>query len=87
MVEIEFLYIWNNNTIIQANYTDKFKDVLQKLRFKLNMNLNSVHYLYNGTIITNINLTINEIIKSFDKQNNKMSIQIIETKTSNLSPM
>ena len=56
MVEIEFLYIWNNNTIIQANYTDKFKDVLQKLRFKLNMNLNSVHYLYNGTIITNINL-------------------------------
>ena len=79
MVEIEFLYIWNNNTIIQANYTDKFKDVLQKLRFKLNMNLNSVHYLYNGTIITNINLTINEIIKSFDKQNNKMSIQIIDS--------
>jgi len=78
MIEIEFLYIWNNNTIIQANYTDKFKDVLQKLRFKLNMNLNSVHYLYNGTIITNINLTINEIIKSFDKQNNKMSIQIID---------
>ena len=43
------------------------------------MNLNSVHYLYNGTIITNINLTINEIIKSFDKKNNKMSIQIIDS--------
>ena len=67
MVEIEFLYIWNNGTKIQANYTDKFKDVLQKLKVKLNINLNSVYYLYNGNIITNINLTINEIIKRIDK--------------------
>ena len=67
MVEIEFLYIWNNGTKIQANYTDKFKDVLQKLKVKLNIYLNSVYYLYNGNIITNINLTINEIIKRIDK--------------------
>ena len=79
MVEIEFLYIWNSAVLIQANYTGKFKDVLQKLNLKLNLNLNSIYYLYNGNVITNFNLTINEIIKRIDKHNNKITIQIMDS--------
>ena len=78
MVEIEFLYN-GNQILIQGTYTQKFKEVLEKLHSKLNLNKNSINYLYNGKIITEQNSTINEIIKKVDKQKNKMRISIIDS--------
>ena len=77
MVEIEFLYS-GMKVKIQSNYSDKLVTSFQKLRSKLNINFNSVYYLFDGKQITNFNLTINEIIKNIDKLRNKMTIQIID---------
>ena len=77
MVEIEFIYN-GNTTLFQANYSDKFKDIVQKLHLKLDFDINKVYYLYNGKTIENKKLTLNEIIKNIDKERNKMAIQIIE---------
>jgi hypothetical protein len=77
MVEIEFIYN-GNTTLFQANYSDQFKDIVQKLHLKLDFDINKVYYLYNGKTIENKNLTIFEIIKSIDKESNKMAIQIID---------
>ena len=76
MAQIEFIY--NGNIIlIHGNYNEKFQDILQKLLLKLEINLNSLYFLYSGKVLTDFELKIDNIIKNIDKENNKMSVQII----------
>ena len=51
---------------------------MEKLRFKIGINLDSVYYLYSGKVLKSKNVTINEIINHIDRENNKMIIQIID---------
>lgn len=77
MAQIEFLYK-GDKAIIQCQYKEKFKDILQKLILKLNINLDKVSFLYSGKMISNFDSTINTIIESIDKNNNKMTVQIVD---------
>jgi len=77
MSQIEFLFN-GCRTLIQCQYSDKFEEVLEKLRFKIGINLDSVYYLYSGKVLKSKNVTINEIINHIDRENNKMIIQIID---------
>ena len=50
MSQIEFLFN-GCRTLIQCQYSDKFEEVLEKLRFKIGINLDSVYYLYSGKVL------------------------------------
>ena len=80
MVEIEFVFNDDKKCSIQGNLNQKFKEILAKLHSKININENSIKYLYNGKIITNTNrnATINELIKRVDKERNKMDVAIVD---------
>ena len=77
MVEIEFSYR-GINTTVQCNPEEKFKDILQKLSTKIDINLNSVFYLYSGSVIQNKEKTFIEIANNLDKERKKMNIQITD---------
>ena len=67
MSQIEFVY---NGviTIIQCNPNEKFNDIEQKLSTKIDINLNSVYYLYSGKVIDNKKQTFLEMANNLDKE-------------------
>ena len=71
MAEIEFTFE-GNSIIIQCNKNQKMKDICNKLSTKININLNSLIFLYGGNIL-NFDKTFNEISKE-----NKISILVFE---------
>ena len=73
MAQIEFNYN-QNITKIQCKNDDKFSIILKKLVLKMDINLDSVFYLYSGKRLENKELTFDEIISQVDKPNNKMII-------------
>ena len=77
MAQIEFNYN-QNITKIQCKNDDKFSTILKKLVLKIDINLDSVFYLYSGKRLENKELTFDEIISQVDKPNNKMIIQIYD---------
>ena len=74
MKEISFNYE-GNIIIVQCNYNDKIKDIIEKFKSKyLNLEEN-LYYLYNGNKI-NYESTFFELANDFDKNRNKMDIII-----------
>ena len=84
MAQIEFLYN-GTKTVIQGNYKDKFKDILQHLKTKTEINLDSVYYLYSGNTIDNLQITIDQLINNLDRANNKISILVYDIDDTNES--
>ena len=62
-------------TVIQCLKDDKMKNICQKFVNKIQIDLNSLIFLYNGNII-NFELSFFEQANSLDKNNNKMTILV-----------
>ena len=71
MAEVEFTFE-GNPIIIQCNKNQKMKDICNKLSTKINININSLIFLYGGNIL-NFDKTFNEITKE-----NKIKVLVYE---------
>ena len=60
MASVEFNYEGRNITI-QCNYYDTLDKIIQQYLNKSQVDPNSVSFLYNGDLITNKNLTFNDL--------------------------
>ena len=69
MAEVVFIYEGNSITI-QCNKNQKIKDICINLSNKINLNINSLIFLYGGNKL-NLNKTFNEITKE-----NKINILV-----------
>ena len=75
MTQVDFFY--NGSTIrVQCNKSDIVRNILYKFAAKANININSVYLIYAGNIISNQNLTLDQIATSDDKVRNKMNILV-----------
>ena len=84
MANIEFSY--NGQDInIQCNENDKLEKIIQNFCSKSQKPKGQLHFLYGGQIITNYNLTFNELANSFDKTRKKLSILVIDNYFNNAS--
>ena len=70
MEEIEFSYK-GINTTIKCDPNDSFGNVIEKFSKKIEINLNSVDFLYSGNQIQNKEESINEIANDIDKERKK----------------
>ena len=78
MPEIIFSYLKTLSTI-KCREDEQFKDILEKFKSKVCINLNENMYLYNDNKITNYKLTFNEIANSLDKKNRKIIVLVAPT--------
>ena len=69
--------------IIQCSKDDKMKDICQKYAFKVNININSLIFLYGGNQI-NFEIRFKEQANSIDNNNNKMSILVYKNENDEL---
>ena len=75
MSQVVFSYN-GQNIIIQCNSYDLIYEIFQKFSTKANKDLNSLYFLYNGCVISNQFLKLDEIMNSDDKIRNKMNILV-----------
>ena len=75
MTEATFSYNGQSITI-QCNLYDMIYQIFQKFLTKANKNINSVYFIYNGNIIQNYYLSLNEIMNHDDKIRNKINILV-----------
>ena len=90
MSQVVFSYN-SQNIIIQCNLYELIYEIFQKFSTKANKDLNSLYFLYNGDIISNQFLTLDEIMNRDDKIRNKMNILVQDnqntyTSQSNIYP-
>ena len=76
MSEVIFSYL-TTLTTIECRKNERFKDILEKFKSKVNINLSKHIYLYNGLRITNHNLTFDQIANSLDKINKKITVLVM----------
>ena len=74
MIQIEFEYI-QIKTIVQANLTDEFADILQTYKNMRDINVDNKNYLYNGRKIK-LNEVVQNIMNSIDKNKKHMKILV-----------
>ena len=79
MVEIIFNYN-QIETIIQANLNDSFSSVIEKFINKTQLDINNIHFVSNGKIISK-NENIMNIINNSEKINKKMMILVLSIKS------
>jgi len=72
MFEVTFLYN-GENIIIQCNLNDKMKDILKRFEIKLEKDINSLYFLYEGKKLEE-ELTLEENINKDDMKLNKINI-------------
>ena len=77
MSEVQFYYNGNNYNI-QCNKYEKIKEICNRFKSKIGQNQTQFIYIYNGNIITNEELTFDQISSTYDKNRNKMAILVIE---------
>ena len=65
------------NTKIQCKKEDKMENILNKFKSKIEKNINTLFFLYNGNQI-NIDLTFNEQANLEDKNKNEMNVLVFE---------
>ena len=75
-----FIFSFNGKNIeIECKKEEKLKDALSKLYSRnKEINPNNILLLYNGSTISNYDLTLNELANLDDKEIKKMSILMIE---------
>ena len=83
-MEVEFNF--NGKTLtIQCNEYDIIGQIFQKFAIKIETNINSLTFIYNGNDNINRNLQINQVINYFDKNRNKMSVIVYDMNKSMIS--
>ena len=75
MASVEFNYE-GRNIIIQCNKYDTMGKIFRNFTSKASVNPNSIVFLYNGTSISNQNLTFDQLSNIDDKKRNKMNILV-----------
>ena len=85
MIEIEFNY-HGKITIIQCNNQDNLNDLFQTFADKVQININSVIFLYHENMIEG-NSTIENRINDADKERKKMNILVNDKNNSNQNSM
>ena len=75
MASVEFNYE-GKNIIIQCNNYDTIDKIIRQYLTKSQVDQNSVSFLYNGGLITNKNLTFDQLSNSYDRSRNKMNILV-----------
>lgn len=90
MSQVVFSYN-GQNIIIQCNLYELIYEIFQKFSTKANKDLNSLYFLYNGDIISNQFITLDEIMNRDDKIRNKINILVQDnqntyTSQSNIYP-
>jgi len=65
-------------TIIQCSLNEKIENIYIKYGAKIGTNISKIYFIYNGNIIDNNNLILNEIINEEDKKRNIMNILVNE---------
>ena len=80
MTSVEFFYE-GKNIIIQCNKYDIMEKIIQQFIAKVGSQSNSLAFLYNGSTITNRNLTFDQLSNIDDKNRNKMSIIVSNSLT------
>ena len=61
--------------IIQCSKNEKMKDICQRYANKINININSLIFLYGGNQL-NFNLNFNEQANIIDKEKNEMKVLV-----------
>ena len=84
MAKVDFYYEGRNITI-QCNKNDKMQYIFQQFLVKADVNINSVIFLYNGNIVTDTELTFQQLSNIDDKKRNKMNILVGKAKTDSFS--
>ena len=81
MAEIIFNFK-GNKTIIQSNKGEKMKNIFDKFISKIQLDKNSIYFLYSGNIV-NEELNFEELANKEDKIRNKMIILVNDSTISN----
>ena len=68
-------YFEGREVIIQCSKNEKMKDICQRYANKINININSLIFLY-GENQLNFNLNFNEQVNIIDKQKNEMKVLV-----------
>ena len=76
MAELIFLYN-GNETKIQCNKDEKFKEICQRYITKIQIDPDKIYFIYNGNRI-NDDLNFYEHINEEDKKRNKMNILVYD---------
>ena len=76
MAKVEFIFK-GIPTTIQCFKEDKMKDICRKFVSKINVDINSLFFLYGGKTI-NMDLSFNQISNSIDNSNKKMNILVYQ---------
>ena len=63
---------------IQCNINEKIKDILKRYVNIVEVDISKLYFIYNGNIIDDNNLILNEIINEEDKKRNIMNILVNE---------
>ena len=79
MSQVEFTY-QGIKTIIQCQLEDKMKNIRDNYINKINLNKNTIYFLYNGKVYNQFdeNLKLGDMMNSEDKKINKMNILVNE---------
>ena len=77
MAEIIFNYK-GNEIEIQCNLNEKIKNIFNKYETKIGMDISKLYFIYNGNIIDDNNLILNEIINEEDKRRKILNILVNE---------
>ena len=75
IVEIEYK---GKNISIQIQRETKFEEIFKKFEEKIGIEKISLLFLYSGNIITNYQLTFDQVANNIDKERNKMNILAVE---------
>ena len=75
MASVEFNYEGRSITI-QCNNYDTLDKIIRQYLTKSQVDPNSVSFLYNGSLITNKNLTFEQLSNSYDKSRNRMNVLV-----------
>ena len=77
MANVEFTYDGQNLTI-QCRENDTFEKIIKHFCTKVQKTKEQLYFLYNGQILSNYNLTFNQLTNSVDKTRKKMSIIVTD---------
>ena len=75
MCEVEFNHN-GNIIIIQGNKTEKMKEIIKRFLSKINLDRNTINFIYAGNTNINDELTFEETANQTDKIRNKMNILV-----------
>ena len=83
MAEVIFLHV-GVPINIQCKVNDKMKDIIKKLKEKVEITSGNIYFLYNGAVLNNELLTFEQLANQDDKLRKKMTITIMDDTSSDI---